>query len=93
MTDQINIFGETVDAEKREKEARKRYRTMQATFGTKEGYRCKTCKHCELHRYHGRNYYKCALWHQSHSAATDIRVNATACKKHEEADNGDREPN
>ena len=81
--DQIDIFGATVDTTKREKEARKRYRTMQSVFGTKDGYRCKTCKHCECHHYHGRNYYKCAIWHQSHSAATDIRANGIACGKYE----------
>ena len=88
MNKQIDIFGGTTDAQelvKQAAEGRKRYKTMQAQFGIKEGYRCKTCKHCELHRYRGRSYYKCALWHQSNSSATDIRVKATACNRYEEA--------
>ena len=84
---QIDIFGGEVDVQeilKQEAFAQKRYRSMQSLYGLKEGHLCKTCKHCELHHYHGRNYYKCALWHKSHSSATDIRVNATACNRYEE---------
>ena len=90
MNKQIDIFGGMTDTQelaRRETEQRKRYKTMQAQFGVNEAYTCKTCKHCEVHHYHSRNYYKCALWFQSHSSATDIRVNGTACKKYEEATN------
>ena len=86
MKAQIDIFGNDVDVQEmlnREAQERKRYKSMQTLYGTKEGYQCKTCKHCEPHYYHGKNYYKCALWHISHSSATDIRVNATACNRYE----------
>jgi hypothetical protein len=86
MEKQIDIFGNEIDIsqiENNEARKRKRYRSMQAMFGTKEGYRCATCKHCEQHHYHNKKYYKCKLWFQSHSAATDIRLKDTACKLYE----------
>lgn len=85
MKEQIDIFGNAIDVQDlMNRKSQKRYKTMQAIYGLKEGCRCKTCKHCELHHYHGKNYYKCALWYKSHSSATDIRVNATACNRYEE---------
>lgn len=87
MNEQIDVFGNEVDERemlRRASQEQKRYRSMQNLYGLKEGHQCKTCKHCELHRYHGRNYYKCALWHISHSSATDIRISATACNRWEE---------
>lgn len=46
----------------------------------------KTCKTCEHHyTYTGnRTWHKCAIWHQSSSAATDIRVSWPACGKYQE---------
>lgn len=85
--EQFDMFGHVIsETEMIEKAAldRKRYKSMQTLYGLKEGYKCKNCKHCELHHYHGRNYYKCALWHISNSSATDIRLSATACNRWEE---------
>ena len=91
MEKQIDVFGNEISEKEmlmRFATEQKRYKSMQNLYGLKEGFQCKTCKHCELHRYHGKNYYKCALWHISHSSATDIRVNATACNRWEEEPDG-----
>ena len=86
MEKQIDIFGNETDIseiEKKEKLKRKRYKTMQQIHGIKQGRKCGDCKHCEGHNYHGKTYYKCGLWYQSHSSATDIRLKDTACNKYE----------
>ena len=87
MREQIDVFGNEISERemlRKVSQERKRYRSMQTLYGLKEGYQCKTCKHCELHRYHGKNYYKCALWYSSNSSATDIRISTTACNRYEE---------
>jgi len=82
----INLFGEDFNPSK----SKKRYVSMQSTFGIKEGFKCKNCKHFERHHY-SKTYFKCALWYKSNSEATDIRANATACGKYEEnQDEGNR---
>lgn len=85
MSKQLDVFGNEVDltdVEKREKQSRRRLRTMQEMYGTKEGFTCKTCKYAVRHR-QAKTWYKCELWLQSHSEATDIRLKDTACNKYE----------
>ena len=86
--EQINLFGgaspleEIINIPKRKRERRK---TMQELYGHYAGiipYKCKDCQHLAGIRY-SKVYYKCSLWHVSHSAATDIRVNKAACAKFE----------
>lgn len=43
---------------------------------------CNDCKHLIKERYHGRNYYKCALIGISRSEATDVKLKDT-CRKQE----------
>ena len=80
--EQLNLFGEVATFEPDEKPKRRKFKTMQEVFGLTEGKRCKECKHIITRRY-SKNYYKCALWRVSASAASDIRVNAVACGKFE----------
>lgn len=80
---QYDIFGNVVEPIEPKKRGRNKYKTMQELHGIKEGETCKTCKHCIDCGYHGRTYYKCALWIQSNSSATDIRLKWKACNKWE----------
>ena len=85
MEKQIDIFGNETniaEIEKKEKLKRKRYKTMQQMYGTKEGKKCGTCKHC-IGYSRSKTWYKCSLWFISHSSATDIRLKDTACNKYE----------
>ena len=85
MSKQLDIFGNKInltDIDKREKQRRRKYRTMQQMYGIKEGVTCKTCKHAVRHC-QSKTWYKCALWVQSHSEATDIRLKDVACNKYE----------
>ena len=85
MDKQLDVFGNEVnqsDLDEREKQRHRKYRTMQEMFGILEGKQCKTCKHAVRHR-QSKTWYKCELWVQSHSEATDIRLRDTACKKYE----------
>ena len=91
MSKQLDIFGNEVnpsDLAKREKQRRRKYRTMQEIYGIKAGLTCKTCKYAVRHR-QAKTWYKCELRLQSHSEATDIRLKDTACNKYvwEGADN------
>ena len=81
----INLFGEEDNLVKK---SRKKYITMQESFGLKEGFKCKNCKHFVINHLNNKKYFKCALWYISNSEATDIRANATACTKYEEEANG-----
>lgn len=56
---------------------------MHARYGPTPGKRCKTCAHLSHHDYTHR-YYKCEIYGESSSAATDWRVNYSACGKWEE---------
>lgn len=86
MNSMKNLFDEEVDpSDLIKKKGRKKYTTMQEQFGFKPCFLCKNCKHFERHRYHDKNYFKCALWYKSSSEATDIRANDVACGKYEEA--------
>ena len=84
MTEQINLFGEEcpIDDIPSLKSGRKRRLTMQEFYGLNTNHKCKECKHLIKLQY-SKAYYKCALWHISGCAATDIRVNKTACAKFE----------
>lgn len=80
---QIDIFGNEVSVDVIDKKIRqKKYRTMQEMYGELEGKQCRTCKHAVQHR-QSKSWYKCELWAQTHSAATDIRLKNTACGKYE----------
>ena len=92
MQKQLDIFGNEIkinEIVRREKQKRKRYRTMQQIHGIKEGNICGDCKHCVGFR-QSKTWYKCDLWIMSHSSATDIRLKDTACNKFESevSDNG-----
>ena len=82
----INLFGEEVSLKEFNntiKKNKKRYISMQKTYGVKENFKCKNCKHF-LRKQYSKTYFKCALWYISSSEATDIKANATACNKYEE---------
>ena len=51
---------------------------MHRRFGTCGVLRCKTCSHLVRHEYN-RNYYKCELYGESSSEATDWKVSYQAC--------------
>lgn len=80
----INLFDEEVNPNDFAKKKKKRYIPMQETFGIKDGFKCKNCKHFERHCYNSKTYFKCALWYKSSSEATDIKANNIACGKYEE---------
>ena len=68
-----------------QKVGRNKYKTMQATHGLRKDKKCRDCKHlyCKPWRV---NYYKCDMWYQSNSSATDIRLKDVACNMFEERD-------
>lgn len=41
--------------------------------------RCKECNHLHRYTYHDRNYYKCEIYGESNSEATDWRCGWIAC--------------
>lgn len=41
--------------------------------------RCKECNHLHKYHYHDRNYYKCEIYGESNSAATDWGCGWVAC--------------
>ena len=80
---QLDIFGGEVDIKELPKSVgggkpKRKYETMQAVYGEKPGYTCKTCAHLVRKKY-ANVYYKCELWRDTSCAASDIRVNGTAC--------------
>lgn len=79
MEKQYSIFG-TLDKipEPGKKAGGRKYKTMQEMYGVKEGHTCKDCKHLTRNKW-DKTYFKCELWHQSNSAATDIRLKNKAC--------------
>jgi hypothetical protein len=80
MIEQYNIFGDIdeLPEEVKKPSSSNKYKTMQELHGTKEGFTCKTCEHIYCNQWN-KKYYKCSLWHISHSTATDIRLKDTAC--------------
>lgn len=51
---------------------------MYELFGKSEGLKCKDCEHLITHEY-SRRYYKCEVYGNSASVATDWAINKTAC--------------
>ena len=88
---QISLTGEEVpmqaDGPPKPK-GRGKYRTMQQLHGMTKGKICGDCEHFIVHRY-SKTYFKCELWHQSSSAATDIRKKSEACGLWEEREDED----
>ena len=84
---QLDIFGNEVDRMEEKifvSKGGRRYKRMQELFGTIQGKQCKTCKHLCSYR-QSRTWYKCGLWYQTSSQATDIRLKDVACGKYEES--------
>lgn len=52
---------------------------MYSAFGVFSGETCKDCPHLVEHLYHGKRYYKCRIYGDSSSEATDWRIKWTAC--------------
>jgi hypothetical protein len=52
---------------------------MHQMFGEDKDHKCKDCCHLIREEYHGRNYFKCEVYGQSNSEATDWRLSYTAC--------------
>lgn len=84
MSKQLDIFGGETEMQEKASTSGRRYKRMQELHGTIAGKACKTCGHLLIHDYHGRRYYKCELWINSASQATDIRLKDTACGMYEE---------
>lgn len=53
---------------------------MARAYGEKPGYKCKSCDHL-VYKQLARRYYKCELYKITSGAATDFKVNWTACSK------------
>ena len=52
---------------------------MYAVYGISEGHTCALCTHLKHHWYHDKSYYKCEVYGDSSSEATDWRKKWTAC--------------
>ena len=52
---------------------------MYSLFGVFVGKTCEDCPHLIRHCYRGKNYYKCGVYGDSSSEATDWRLKWTAC--------------
>lgn len=77
---QRTLFGHDIKIEDiPKKPAPNKYKTMQQLHGTLPDKTCGECKYFMRLNYHGRTYFKCQLWHISHSEVTDIRKKDTAC--------------
>lgn len=86
MSKQLDLFGRETEMEEKARTSGRRYKRMQELHGTIAGKTCKTCKHlCSYTQ--SRRWYKCGLWINSGSQATDIRLKDTACGKYEEDKN------
>lgn len=57
----------------------RRIHAMHKKYGICWGLTCKDCAHLKRYEYHGRVYYKCELYGQSHSEASDWRLSWIAC--------------
>ncbi|MBR3646203.1 MAG: hypothetical protein IKN54_07265 [Lachnospiraceae bacterium] len=64
---------------------------MHQLFGISEQHKCKDCEHLIRETYRGRNYFKCSVYGQSNSEATDWRLSYTACGLHNRPYDGDME--
>lgn len=52
---------------------------MYELFGKSEQLQCKDCEHLKKYRYYKKTYYKCEIYGNSDSEATDWRLKQTAC--------------
>ena len=84
MSKQLDIFGGETEIQEQPRTSGRRYKRMQEIHGTIAGKTCKTCEHLLIYGYHGNRYFKCGLWINSASQATDIRLKDTACGMYEE---------
>ena len=82
---QIDIFGNEIDVndipEYQAPVGRLKLKTMQERYGEdKQGRKCKSCIYF-IRREYSTTYFKCSLWRDSRSTATDIKANQIGCKK------------
>lgn len=64
---------------------------MYSTFGVFVGKTCKDCPHLIEH-IHGKRYYKCRIYGDSASEATDWRLKWTACGAFDKIADGNASP-
>ncbi|MBQ1779663.1 MAG: hypothetical protein IIZ93_16035 [Acidaminococcaceae bacterium] len=65
---------------------------MYSMFGVFAGKTCEDCPHLVRHCYHGKNYYKCRVYGDSSSEATDWRLKWTACGGFDKVAEGNATP-
>lgn len=65
---------------------------MYSMFGVFSGKTCKDCPHLVEHRYRGKGYYKCRVYGDSASEATDWRLKWTACGAFDKMADGNASP-
>lgn len=65
---------------------------MYSTFGVFVGKTCEDCPHMIEHLYHGKRYYKCRIYGDSASEATDWRLKWTACWAFDKMADGNASP-
>ena len=65
---------------------------MHSMFGVFVGKTCKDCPHLIEHRNHGKGYYKCRIYGDSASEATDWRLKWTACGAFDKMADGNASP-
>lgn len=65
---------------------------MYSMFGVFVGKTCKECPHLIQHCNHGANYYKCRIYGESYSEATDWRLKWTACGAFDKVADGNASP-
>lgn len=90
MDKQIDIFGNEVDWTTTEpipnKGGRQKWRTMQEIHGELKGKKCKNCVNFLRRSFYPNVYFKCKVWHNTASTASDIRANGVACRKYKVGD-------
>jgi hypothetical protein len=77
-----NLFGEEVEMPE-VKRIGKRFIRMQEKYGEIKGFYCRDCEHYKRHSVGKSNFYKCELWLNTGSSASDIKLKETACRKFE----------
>ena len=78
--DQLDMWGGISEPPVKQKQPTHRYPRMQERYGCIDDQVCGTCANFVRHQWN-RVYFKCSLWVQSHSVATDIRYHDKACGK------------
>lgn len=83
---QTTLNDEWVAAHPAPSKAQRRGEVMRARFGDgPEGKKCTTCKHLTSHYAH-KKFFKCLLYGDTASSATDWNSRQAACAKWEEAE-------